>query len=313
MRLGRRLVLLTAVTLALGSPVAALAPAASAAATAPGASSQGFVRCVTLTPGTPEEVYLYPFGNPSHPIVLTHENYGRGQASDYMAVSSGQYTVAMRPAGSPASTPPSISTSFMISAGSNYTVASIGSATSRQLKVLQDQTASAAGSKVLVRVLQASLKESEVTASVGSAAIAQQLAFGSASGYQSVPAGPTTVTFSSAGGNVSMKVKLAAGSVHTLVAVDESSGLQIDNLTDEAGSRAAPQGGAATGMGGTAPKPGPGLAPWLGVAAAGVLLVGAGVFGLRRSRRPAAAGAAEETGMTAAAVRAGQHTRSATP
>jgi Domain of unknown function (DUF4397) len=291
MRLGRRLVLLAAVTMALSSPVAALAPAASAAsvaATAPGAANQGFVRCVTLTPGAPEEVYLYPFGNPSHPIVLTHENYGRGEVSDYMAVSSGQYTVAMRPAGSPASTPPSISTSFMISAGSNYTVASIGSATSRQLKVLQDQTASAAGSKVLVRVLQASVKQSKVTVTVGSDTIAQQLAFGSASAYQSVPAGTTTVTFSSAGGDVSTKVKLAAGSAHTIVAVDGSSGLQIDNLTDEAGSPDPPQGGAATGMGGTAPRPGPGLAPWLGVAAGGVLLVAAGVFGLRRSRRTAA-------------------------
>ena len=288
MRLGRRLVLLTAVTMALSSPVAALAPAASAASVAPGAASQGFVRCVTLTPGTPEEVYLYPFGNPSHPIVLTHENYGRGQASDYMPVSSGQYTVAMRPAASPASTPPSISTSFMVSAGSNYTVASIGSATSPQLKVLQDQAASAAGSKVLVRVLQASVKDSKITVSVGSDTIAQQLAFGSASAYQSVPAGTTTVTFSSAGGDVSTKLKLAAGSVHTIVALDGSSGLQIDNLTDETARPDAPQGGAATGMGGTAPRPGPGLMPWLGTAAGGVLLVAAGVFGLRRSRRTAA-------------------------
>jgi len=182
----------------------------------------------------------------------------------------------------------------MISAGSNYTVASIGSATSRQLKVLQDQAAAAAGSKVLVRVLQASVKESKVTVSVGSDTIAQQLAYGSASAYQSVAAGATTVTFSSAGGNVSAKVKLTAGSVHTIVAVDGSSGLQIDNLTDEAGSPDSPQGGAATGMGGTAPRPGPGLVPWLGMLAGGVLLVTAGVFGLRRSRRSSTAAVAPD-------------------
>ena len=50
-----------------------------------------------------------------------------------------------------------------------------------------------------------------------------------------------------------------------------------------------PKGGAATGFGGTAPAPGPGLLPWLGTLAGGLLLAAAGVFGLRRSRRSATA------------------------
>ena len=83
MRLARRLVLLTAVTALLSGPVAARAatgPAASAAA------DQGWVRCANLAPGAPEDVYLYPFGDPDHPIVLTHEGYGYGSVSDYMPV-----------------------------------------------------------------------------------------------------------------------------------------------------------------------------------------------------------------------------------
>jgi LPXTG-motif cell wall-anchored protein len=74
--------------------------------------------------------------------------------------------------------------------------------------------------------------------------------------------------------------------------LDGASGtkLRIDNLTDAAGSQDPPQGGAATGMGGTAPGPGgPGPVPWLATLGGGMLLAAAGGFGLRRSRRSAAA------------------------
>jgi hypothetical protein len=285
MRLGRRLVLLTAVTFALGGPAAAIAATAPAASAAAVASSQGWVRCANLAPGTPQDVFLYPFGNPSNPIELTHNGYGYGSVSGYMPVGSGQYTVAIRPDDASASSTPSVSTSFMISAGTSYTVASIGSGTNRKLEVLQDQAAGAAGSKVLVRVFQASLKQSHVTVSVGSDVIASQLAFGTASRYQGVSAGKSTVTFSAAGGHVSMPVTLAAGSAHSIFVLDGSSGLRIDNVTDAAGSAATPDGGAATGFGGMAPDPGPGLAPWVGTLAGGALLVTAGVFVLRRLRR----------------------------
>jgi len=288
MRLGRRLVLVTAVTALLGGPVVATASAASASGSA--AAGQGWVRCADLSPGTPEDVYLYPFGNPSHPMMLMHQGYG--SVSEYMPVSAGQYTLAMRPPGASASSPPTVSTSFMVSAGSNYTVASIGSASSRRLKVLNDEMSAAAGSKALVRVIQASVKQPQVTVSVGSDVLARELAFGAASSYQSVRPGSPTVTFSAAGGHAAMAVKLTAGSVHTLVVLDGTSGLRIDSLTDAAGSTDSPKGGAATGFGGTAPRPGPGLAPWLGTLAGGVLLAVAGGFGLRRSRRTARAASA---------------------
>ena len=114
-------------------------------------------------------------------------------------------------------------------------------------------------------------------------------AFGAASSYQFVPPGSPTVTFSAPGGHTAMRVTLTAGSVHTLVVLDGTSGLKIDNLTDAAGSTDSPRGGAATGFGGTAPRAGPGLASWLGTLAGGLLLALAGTVGLRRSRRPATA------------------------
>ena len=283
MRLGRRLVLLTAATALLGGPVVATTASPASAA----AADQGWVRCADLSPGAPEEVYLYPFGNPSHPTMLMHQGYG--SVTEYMPVSAGQYTLAMRPPGAPASSPPAVSTSFMVSAGSNYTVASIGSASSRRLEVLNDLMAAAAGSKALVRVIQASVKQPQVTVSVGSDVLARELAFGTASSYQSVQPGSPIVAISAPGGHAAMPVTLTAGSVHTLVVLDGTSGLTIDNLTDAAGSMNSPRGGAATGFGGTAPRAGPGLAPWLGTLAGGVLLALAGGFGLRRSRRTAAA------------------------
>jgi len=298
MRLGRRLVLVTAVTALLGGPVVATASAASASGSA--AAGQGWVRCADLSPGTPEEVYLYPFGNPSHPMMLMHQGYG--SVSEYMPVAAGQYTLAMRPPGASASSPPTVSTSFMVSAGSNYTVASIGSASSRRLKVLDDQMAAAAGSKALVRVIQASVKQPQVTVSVGSNVLARELAFGAASSYQSVQPGSPTVTFSAAAGHAAMAVKLTAGSVHTLVVLDGTSGLKIDNLTDAAGSTDSPKGGAATGFGGTAPRAGPGLVPWVGTLAGWVLLAVAGGFGLRRSRSRRTAAVASPPGEGSAAV-----------
>jgi hypothetical protein len=203
-----------------------------------------------------------------------------------MPVSAGQYTVAVRPVGAAASSPASITTSFMVSAGTNYTVASIGSATGRRLEVLRDRMV-APSDEVLVRVIQASSKQLLVTVSVGPDTLARQLAFGSVTAYQAIRPGTPTVVFSTPGGHAAMPVTLAAGSVHTIVVLDGTSGLKVDNLTDAAARQGAPTGGAAAGLGGTAPgAPAPRLAPWLATLAGGLLLAVAGGFGLRRSAAP---------------------------
>ena len=191
----------------------------------------------------------------------------------------------MRPVGASASSPPSVSTSFMVSAGANYTVASIGPASARKLDVLTDQTAGQAGAKVLVRVIQASLKQPKVTVSVGGDTLARELTFGSATSYQAIEPGTPTVTFTAAGGRAAMPVRLAAGSVHTIVVLDGASGakLKIDNLTDAAGSSDAPKGGAATGMGGTAP----GAGGWTGSGAVAGHAGGRAAAGGGRRVRPA--------------------------
>ena len=280
MRLRRILALFAVLAVVLG--YAAAAPAASAAA----APATGWVRCANLSPGSQAvETYLVAFGNPGNPLPPRHVSYG--DASNYRAVGAGQYTVAFRPVGAPASSPAVVSANFMVSAGMNYTLVSVGPATARRIEVLRDQVAAPSGS-ALVRVIQASLKQHLVTVTYGADVLAQQLASGAVTSYTSVPPGTQTVAFSAAGQQAEMPVTLAAGSAHTIVVLDTASGLKVDTLTDAAGSSDAPAGGAATGLGGMAPRPAPGSAPWLATLAAGLLLMAVGVLGLRRSRRTAA-------------------------
>jgi len=293
MRLRRHVARLAMITALLGGTaalVAATSPAASAASTAsagPVAALHGWIRIAHLSPKAPAmDIYMYPFGNPGHPIVLRDVSYGN--VSAYMAISPGQYTVAMRGFGAPASSPPALTTSFMVSAPTAYTVAALGPDPGLRVEVLKDQMTAPMG-KALVRVVQASLKENLVTVSYGPDVLARQLAFGVATSYTAVSPGAQTVHFTASDGQTAMSVKLAADTVHTIVVLDDSSGLKVDVLTDAAGSRTMPTGGASAGFGGTAPRLPPDPAPWLLTITAGALLTGAGWRSLRRSRRTAAA------------------------
>ena len=138
MRLPWRLVRLATITTLLGGAavlVAATSPAASAAAVA---GPEGWVRIAHLSPQAPAmDMYVYPFGNPGRPLVLKDVSYGA--VSAYLAVSPGQYTVAMRGFGAPASSKPALTTSFMVAAGAAYTLAALGPDPGLRTEVLKDQ------------------------------------------------------------------------------------------------------------------------------------------------------------------------------
>jgi hypothetical protein len=192
-----------------------------------------------------------------------------------MSVAPGQYTVAMRGFGAPATSAPALTTSFMVSAGAAYTLAALGPDPGLRTEVLKDQMTTPTG-KAVVRVLQASLKQHRVTVSSGSDVLARQLAFGSATSYTAVSPGTQTVQFTTTGGeHAALAVTMAADSVHTIVVLDNPSGLKVDTLTDMAGSQIMPTGSVAAGFGGTAPRPSPDPAPWLALIAAGALLAAA--------------------------------------
>src|SRR5579863_6725333 len=107
-RLGR---LLATSVLAFGLAAAATSPAMVSPAMASSVRTQdGWIRLAHLSPNAPAvDVYLYSIGNSSAMTVLHHVSYGT--VSNYETVPAGDYTVAMRGAGKPASSTPVLSTS----------------------------------------------------------------------------------------------------------------------------------------------------------------------------------------------------------
>jgi Domain of unknown function (DUF4397) len=277
-----RLTMLTGAALLTAATVAGPATAAGAAAAAPASAGTGWVRCAHLSPNTPPvDVYMYSFGDPKAMMVLKHVSYGA--VSEYMKVKAGEYTAAMRPAGAAASTSPVLSANIMVHADHAYTVAGMGPAKGLRLQVLDDRLSTPKG-KSLVRVIQASLKEHHVTVKAGTATLASNLPFAKVTSYGTDVPGTWMVHASGGTETWSGQVKLTAGSIHTLVVLDSTGGLKVNDLMDAAGSSMMPSGGAGTGLGGTASGPAPSPLPWLAGLAAGLLLATAAGIRLRRSR-----------------------------
>jgi len=280
-KFARRIILLAALPLLL------LAIPAASVVTASAATGTGWIRLAHLSPNTPAvDVYLYSFGDSSAQIVLHHVAYGT--VSPYEQVPAGDYTVAMRAAGAVATSAAVISASVDVAPGHAYTVAGLGPESGLRLQVLDDQLSTPSGQAV-VRIIQASLKQSVVSVKWGSDTLQSSLKFGAVSSYQTVTAGTATLTVSGGGDNATASVPLAAGTVHTLVVLDGTNGLQIDNLLDAAGSGVDPAGGAGTGFGGMAPHGPSSPLPWLAAVGAGLLLAVGGGLRLRSRRAPAAA------------------------
>jgi Domain of unknown function (DUF4397) len=277
-RHGARLaMLLGAATLSLGT----LAGTAAAAPASSMPSGTAWMRCAHLSPTAPVDIYLYSFNDPMAMSVLRHVAYGG--VGMYMEMPAGEYTVGIRPAGAAASTPPVLTASLMLRAGQAYTVAAMGPPNGLRLQTLKDRLTTPDG-KSLVRVIQASLKQPRVTVRAGSATLASNLAFPSVTPYGTDTPGQWMVDATGGSESWSGDIKLAAGSIHTLVVLDSSSGLKVTDLMDAAGSVMTPHGGVATGLGGTAPGPAPSPLPWLAGLAGGLLVAVAAAIRLRRSR-----------------------------
>jgi Domain of unknown function (DUF4397) len=274
-----RLITTCALALGLAGTLAAGASAASAA------TGTGYLRLAHLSPNTPAvDVYLYSFGNPSAMVVLHHVAYG--EVSPYETVASGEYTVAMRAAGAPSSAKPVLSTTVDVVSGHAYTVAGMGPLSGIRLEVIEDSLA-ASRDAALVRTIQASMHQVPVTVTAGSTVIGRDLNFTTVSSYKEVGPGTVTVTAVGPTKRGSGQFALARDTIYTIVVLDDSGGLKLDALVDSSGSKIMPAGSASTGFGGTAARPGASLLPWVGAAAAGLLVAAGGTIRLRRRRRPA--------------------------
>jgi hypothetical protein len=285
----RRLaVLLTAASMLFSVAAAMLFSSGTALASTSGPASApgtGWIRMAHLSPDTPAmDLYLYSFTGSSTKIVLHHVTYGT--VSSYQAVTTGDYGVAVRPAGASATSQPVLSASVTVTAGHAYTAAALGPRSAIRLEVINDDLTTPAG-MAEVRVIQASLKQHMVTVRWDGKTVAGNLPLASVTSYQSVSPGTERVTVTGQDEDASTTLTVAPGTVDTLVVLDGARGLEIDSLTDAAGSGQAPAGGAQTGFGGTAPH-GPGSPiPWLTVIGSGLLIViGGGQILARRSRQP---------------------------
>ncbi len=122
------------------------------------------------------------------------------------------------------------------------------------------------------------------TMTAGSHVLARNLPFADVTSYKPVAAGSWQVHASGGNEKTSKTVSLAARSIHTIVILDDPGHLMIDNLTDAVGSATTPLGAPKTGLGGTAPRPGASLLPWLAIVSGGLLITGASVIRRRQTR-----------------------------
>jgi hypothetical protein len=246
-----------------------------AAQAAPG--DNGLLRLAHLSPDTPEvDVYVDAVADPEAGITL--EGVGYGTVSDYQDVPPGTYTVSMREAGADPATPPVLSTTVEVTSASARTVAGVGLFADLGLEIIEDSLATPPAGQARMRVLAAASNAEtlDVTLSDGTA-VATGLAFASTSDYVDVPAGSASLQVSVGGGSpTDLPVDLDAGSVYSVLVLDDGSGLSVEPILDAAGTDVVPVGGMDTGAGGTVDGGVPaGLLAAVAVAGGAALVVGA--------------------------------------
>ena len=269
--------MLAALAVALGTVLAAAAAPAHAAD-----GSVGYVRLAHLSPDTPAvDVYLSKPGDTAFKEqVFTHVGYG--VMSKYLTLPVGTYAVAMRKQGDPPATPPVLTTQVTVTAGGAYTIAGVGKFAGLGLKVYEDDLNRPTDGKAKVRVIQASVASPILDVGLDNGTpVAQGINFASTTPYRAVSPGTWTLQIKPNGSSsvTTLSCEMQGGSVYTLLVLDGPSGLRLQLLADARSGAQVPDGGVATGAGGTA------TAYRLTViGAAGLLLAGLVALALRLRR-----------------------------
>ena len=250
---------------------------------AAGAAEGGLLRLAHLSPDTPPgDVYVDSVADPS--VRLTFPGVSYGTVSDYMELPTGTYAISMRSLGAAPDSPPILSTTVQVEAGSARTVAGVGPFSDVGLEVLEDDLALPPSGQARVRVVSAAATAPMLDASAGGTPIADGLAFAEAGDYTTVPGDVGRLQVTVDGGPTELPLDLAAGSVYSLVVLDRpGGGLTVRTVLDAAGAGSVPTGGVEAGAGGSA---GQELEPVVVAGAVGLtVLTGAGLLLARRPRR----------------------------
>ena len=243
-----------------GAALAVAAPAVPAEAQA----ADAHIRLAHLSPDTPEmDVYVTGFDGAETKVL---DGLGYGEVSDYAALPAGSYTFLLRPMGAPADSTPAVTASADLAENAAYTFAAMGPHADLQKALLTDDISPPPAGKAKVRLIQASSTAGEVdVTTVDGPALAENRAFATATGYAAIDAGEWTVNVStSSGTNLQRHLSLDAGTVNTLVVLENASGeIELTRVVDATGTdvssdgpltarQAAPLGGIDTGGGGLA-------------------------------------------------------------
>jgi hypothetical protein len=275
----------------LGSAAAALAAFAAItlfASPAGAAAGDGYVRLAHLSPDTPAvDVYLKAQSASSKQQKFPGVAYG--VMSPYLRLSTGTYSVAMRPAGAAESTDPVLTTQVDVASGQAYTVAGVGRYADLGLRVLKDDLKLPGANESKVRIIQASVRAPVLNVGVQNGpTIADGVQFATTTSYRDVKPGTWTVRVSPSGGGQTSNLPctLGAGNVYSLLVLDaKGGGLKTQLRIDAQRHGGMPLGGVATGDGGTQPRSQLPLALMIGAGAA--LLAGGFVVAVRRRPQPA--------------------------
>lgn len=241
--LGRLAIVLATIT--CGAVLVGAPPAAAA--------DQGYVRLAHLSPDTPAvDVYLSSVAGAIEEQIFPAVGYG--VVSDYQALPTGTYAVAMRLAGADPSTPPVLTTQVTVAAGQAYTVAGVGRNADLGLRVIDDDLSMPASGKAKVRIVHASVNAPVLTVSLaGGETIGSDVAFASTIPYREVDPGTWTLELQPAGTAAATTVAatLAEGNVYTCLVLDAADGgLTLTVLLDAQRQGPVPAGGVETGAGG---------------------------------------------------------------
>lgn len=251
---------LTPLLTVLAAALLALAGAGTATAqSAPTLTNpSSFVRVGHLAPKVgPVDVYLTPDGGAQQRVI---EKAPYGKISGYETLAPGRYTLSMRAAGAALSSPALLSAPVSTKAGTSYTVLVTGTPQKLVTRVVSDDLTPPSPGSARVRVLQGSPAATTLTVTaVKGPVLARDVAYGTATGYGSVPQGRWTLRVTGADGSSAMSpapvVDLVAGTVSSLVVTDRpDGGFKVNPVTDSTGIDAAvaPGGGVETGGGGAA-------------------------------------------------------------
>ena len=282
---------------------------ASLGAPAAAAEDGGELRFAHLSPDTPAvdvAVAPVPAGS-SVPLtdpgddVVTGLTYGA--VADPVDLPAGSYAVSVRAAGAGRTAAPVLSARVDLPAGGARTVTLGGAFADLALTTVPDDLSAPAHGTARVRVLAAAGAAGALDVAVaGGPSLASALPFGAAAEPVAVPAGPATLTVGRDGAAVDVPVSFAAGSVVTLLVLDDAGGgLAVRPVVDAAGPAVVPTGAVEAGSGslpGAAALVPLAVAAMTVLAAAGrrgrVLLAATGLAAATAGAAPAAAADAEE-------------------